>query len=357
MRALFLLTALFIIIGAGAAFGLKLFSTYLRAPGPLEQPRVVFIAPGTGVRSMAIQLAQEGVIAEPYAFLAAVQLQGVNAKLQAGEYEMPANISLRDTIEKLATGDVFARAVTIPEGLWSSEIAHIINSAEGLTGTIEGAPPEGTVLPDTYAYIRDEARSRILTEAQRAMTDTLNDAWEHRAEGLPFTTKEEALTLASIVEKETGIASERARIAGVFVNRLRKGMMLQSDPTVIYAVTGGQSKINRVLYAHLETESPYNTYRKAGLPPGPICNPGKAAIEAVMNPEANDYLYFVADGKGGHVFASTLDEHNANVARWRAVQRAARAAGGAAAAKAAPEAEKAPGTVPDKAVETAPKAP
>ena len=332
MRALLWFTALVIIAGCAFAGGLRFFSQYLDKNGPLAQQKIVFIAPGTGVRAMADQLKAEGVIDQPYAFLGAVKLWDIPGKLQAGEYEMNAGISLRRVIGKLASGDVFARQVTIPEGLWSSEIMSLINAADSMTGTITSPPAEGSVLPETYAYIRNDDRNKLLGEAQRAMTRTLDELWETRAADLPFTTKEQALVLASIVEKETGIASERTRIAGVFVNRLRKNMMLQSDPTVIYSVTKGQSKLERVLYAHLETDSPFNTYKVTGLPPSPICNPGRAAIAATLNPEVNDYLYFVADGTGGHVFAKTLEEHTANVVKWRAVQRAANAPAPAPAA-------------------------
>jgi len=326
MKALLWIAALFLLAGVAAFGAIKYFGMYLDQPGPLPAQKVVFIAPGTGVRAMADQLKAEGVIEEPYAFLAAVKLWDIPGKLQAGEYEMTQAIPLRRVIGKLATGDVFARQITIPEGLWSSEIVALINAADAMTGTITTPPPEGSVLPETYAYIRNDDRNKVLQEAQRAMTRTLDALWEKRAGDLPLKSKEEALVLASIVEKETGIASERTRIAGVFMNRLRKNMMLQSDPTVIYSVTRGASRLDRVLYSHLETESPFNTYRVTGLPPTPIANPGRAAIEATLNPEVNDYLYFVADGTGGHVFAKTLDEHNANVVKWRAVQRASSAA-------------------------------
>lgn len=337
MRALLVLAALVLLMGVAAFGGIKWFGNYLDAPGPLQQEKIVFIAPGTGVRAMAEQLKSESVITEPYAFLAAVKLWDIGTKMKAGEYELQPGITLRQVIGKLASGDVFRRDVTIPEGLWSSEIAALLNNTEAMTGTIASPPPEGSVLPETYAYIRNDDRNELLAQAQAAMTRTLDELWEKRAAGLPFATKEEALVLASIVEKETGIASERARIAGVFVNRLRKNMMLQSDPTVIYAVTRGASKLERVLYEHLETDSPYNTYKNTGLPPAPIANPGRAAIEATLNPETNDFLYFVADGTGGHVFARTIEEHTANVAKWRAVQRQALQG--------------------DKAVDGAPKAP
>ncbi|MCB1538211.1 MAG: endolytic transglycosylase MltG [Rhodospirillales bacterium] len=353
MRALLRFAVLVIIVGAAAAFALNWFGRELARPGPNQAENIVYIAPGTGVRAMAQMLAQEGIIREPLLFLAAVRIEGVESKLKAGEYQMPAAISLGDVVEKIASGTVFRRDVTLPEGLWSSEIKQIINGAPAMNGTIAQTPAEGSILPETYAYIRGEDREKLLAQAQKAMDETLARAWELRASGLPFASKEEALILASIVEKETGVAAERPRIAGVFINRLRAGMMLQSDPTVIYAVTHGESKLDRVLYAHLAVDSPYNTYRHAGLPPGPICNPGKAAIAAVLNPEANDFLYFVADGKGGHVFAKTMVEHNANVARFRTVQQAERAARKAAEAGAAQGVEQAG----QKAVDTAPKAP
>jgi UPF0755 protein len=323
MKALFKFTALLILLGLAAYAGLFCFARYLDLPGPNPETKIVFIAPGTGVRAMAQQLKDENIIRQPYAFLAAVQLWNIKGKLQAGEYEMPMGVTLRGVIGKIANGDVYARAVTIPEGLWSSEIAAIINNVDSMTGNV-AAPPEGSVLPETYAYIRNMDRNKLLADAQDAMAKTLDTLWQGREANLPFDSKEQALVLASIVEKETGIASERPRIAGVYINRLRKGMMLQSDPTVIYAVTKGTAKLERVLYQHLETDSPYNTYKYIGLPPGPICNPGRAAIEAVLHPEVNDYLYFVADGTGGHVFATTIADHTANVAKWRAVQRQAR---------------------------------
>lgn len=326
MRAL-LWTAAFLIVAALSVYlGLTVFSKYLDQPGPLVTESFVFIAPGTGVRAMGDQLQQEGVITQPYAFAVAVKLWNVSGQLKAGEYQMPPHITLRQVIGKLVKGDVYRRQVTIPEGLWASEVAAILNNADSMTGEVS-APAEGSVLPETYAYIRNDDRNKVLAQAQRAMTKTLDALWETRAPGLPFTTKEEALTLASIVEKETRVPAERARVAGVYINRLRKNMRLQSDPTVIYAVTKGAYKLDRVLYEHLEADSPYNTYRVTGLPPGPICSPGEAAIAATLNPETNDFLYFVADGTGGHIFAKTMNEHEANVVKWRAIQKQQNQAG------------------------------
>lgn len=324
MRALLTLAALLLLAGLAAGAGVYWFAGYARGEGPLQAPKTVFIAPGTGVRAMAATLAQEGAIDHPYTFMAVVRVLDVGGKLKAGEYALPARIPLVELVDKIARGDVLRRAVTVPEGLSSYDVMGILNNAEAMNGTVAEVPPEGSVLPETYAYIRNDDRGRLLASMQAAMTRTVDELWDNRAPDLPFATKAEAVALASVVEKETGIASERARIAGVFVNRLRMGMMLQSDPTVIYAVTGGRQKLERVLYAHLAADSPYNTYKYKGIPPGPICNPGRAAIEAVLNPEKNDYIYFVADGTGGHVFARSVAEHNANVVRWRAVQRAQR---------------------------------
>ncbi|MBU6234660.1 MAG: endolytic transglycosylase MltG [Alphaproteobacteria bacterium] len=320
MRAILALATILVLLGVSAAGALYGLMAYAKKDGPLQTEKLVLIESGTGVRAMATQLKNEGVIGEPYAFMAVVKLSGSGQSLKAGEYLFPAHISLNAAIDKIEKGDVYIRKVTVAEGLTSHDVAAIINAADAMTGQV-AAPPEGSVMPDTYTYSRNDDRAKMLARMQTAMTNALDALWEKRAPNLPFTTKEQALALASVVEKETGIGAERARIAGVFVNRLRAGMRLQSDPTVIYAITKGQSKIERVLYAHLETDSPYNTYKYAGIPPGPICNPGVAAIEAVLNPETNDYLYFVADGTGGHVFARTMQEHEANVAKWRAVQK------------------------------------
>lgn len=320
MRIVFALATILVLLGAGLAGSSVYFSKYANGAGPLPAEKIVLIQSGTGVRAMAAQLAQESVIAQPYAFLLFVKLAGVAQDLKAGEYKFDAAVPLAKVVEKIAKGDVYIRKVTIPEGLTSYEAAALVNAAEGMRGEI-AVPPEGSILPNTYVYQGQDERTKMLAQMQDAMTQTIDELWEKRAANLPFTTKEQALALASVVEKETGIGAERARIAGVFVNRLRIGMRLQSDPTVIYAVTKGKEKLERVLYAHLEIDSPYNTYKYAGIPPAPICNPGRAAIEAVLNPEVNDFLYFVADGTGGHVFARSMDEHNANVAKWRAVQR------------------------------------
>ncbi|HEY8963599.1 MAG TPA: endolytic transglycosylase MltG, partial [Alphaproteobacteria bacterium] len=319
MRFLLTLVVVLLLGAVAAGVGLKFVQAQITAPGPLAQNTVVFIAPGTGVRAMGTQLQSAGVITQDKLFLGVVALRGIQGRLQAGEYEFPAQIPLAGVIEKMVSGDVLRRMVTIPEGLSSFEAAAIINAAPEMEGTIE-PPAEGSILPETYSYIRGDARAKILRQMQAAMTKTLDTLWANRSVDLPIKSKEEALTLASIVEKETRIAAERPRVAGVYINRLNKGMLLQSDPTVIYAITKGASKIDRVLYAHLEIDSPYNTYKNIGLPPGPIANPGAASIAAVLKPEKNDFLYFVADGTGAHIFATNATDHEANVVKWRGVQ-------------------------------------
>jgi UPF0755 protein len=218
----------------------------------------------------------------------------------------------------MAAGRTVVHRLTIPEGLMTSEILEIIKNTEGLDGEITLDPQEGDLLPETYNFSRGDKRNDLITRMHHAMQKALQDAWEGREEGLPLTGPMQALTLASIVEKETGLASERPHVASVYINRLKKGMLLQADPTTAYAVTAGKHKLARPLtYADLQTESPYNTYRVQGLPPGPIANPGKASILATLHPDQSEDLYFVATGTGGHNFAKTAAEHEENVRRYR----------------------------------------
>ena len=248
-------------------------------------------------------------------------------KIKAGEYELAHHISMQDILDKMERGQIFTRNVTIREGLTNYEISRLLLKQDDLD--IKGTQkyPEGYLLPETYSYARGDSNADILARMSAAMDKVLNKAWENRTENLPVKTKEEALILASIIEKETALSSERKRVAGVFVNRLRNNMALQSDPTVIYALTNGEPENNgkgplgrRLLKKDLEIDSPYNTYKYPGLPPTPIANPGKASIEAVLNPEEHKYFYFVADGSGGHAFGKTLAEHNSNVAKWRKIR-------------------------------------
>lgn len=324
----FILTLL-LVTALGCGGSLYYFYTNWAGPGPSTETKSIIIARGSGVASIADQLEQNTIITSPIVFKIAVRLGGNQGQLKAGEYEFQPAASMMSIIEKLSKGDVVARKITIPEGLTSWQIVQIINAAPALTGTIETIPAEGSLLPETYPYIRDQNRAEILRAMQTAMTKTIEELWPQRDDGLPFDTAAKAVALASVVEKETGIASERATIAGVFVNRLRLGMPLQSDPTVIYAITKGKVESEgkgplgrRLLRADLVgTDSPYNTYKYPGLPAGPIANPGRAAIEATLHPEAHGFLYFVAKGDGGHVFSSNLAEHEKNAAQWRKIRK------------------------------------
>lgn len=311
-----------------AAAGFWWLSGEFTKPGPVQEPTLFVVERGMGASNISYALHQQQLIENPYIFRIGVTVVGDHTKLKAGEYEIQPGMSARDIGHMMAEGKVVERRVTIREGLTSYEIVQLLNDVENLKGEITTPPEEGTLLPQTYDYRLDEDRAEIITRLEDAMTKTIDELWEGRAANLPFDTKEEALTLASIVEKETGVAEERKRVAGVFVNRLRQGIALQTDPTVIYAITKGKHKNDgkgplgrRLLRKDLEFDSPYNTYKYPGLPPGPIANPGRASIEAVLNPEKHDYIYFVADGTGGHMFAKTLAEHNDNVAKWRKIRR------------------------------------
>ncbi|MEX2450158.1 MAG: endolytic transglycosylase MltG [Rhodospirillales bacterium] len=280
----------------------------------------MIVPSGSGVNGIARILHEAGIIASPLVFQIGVRLKRFDKDLRAGEYLFPAKISAFDAARHLRSGKTVIRRLTMAEGLTSKEMLTELGRAEGLFGdTVQAGPiAEGELLPETYHFSYGDSRVSIVRRMRQGMAETLRTLWASRAPGLPLQTPREALILASIVEKETGVPEERTRVAGVFINRLNKGMRLQSDPTVVYAVSGGDGPLARPLTrADLERPSPYNTYLHSGLPPGPICNPGRAALEAVMHPVRTDELYFVADGSGGHVFARTLKEHNRNVARWR----------------------------------------
>lgn len=299
-----------------------------QSDGPLSETTMIQVERGQGLRQIARTLEDQGIVHSQYPFLIGAKLKNAGKPVQAGEYEIPARASIADILDMMQDGRVVHRFVTIPEGKTSYEIVQILKNAEGLSGEIETIPPEGSLLPETYAYVTGDTKHEKIARMQEAMNATVAEMWDGRANDLPFETSEEALILASIVEKETAVPSEYARVAGVFVNRLRKGMPLQTDPTVIYGMTLGKHDDNgkgplgrRLLTKDLQVDTPYNTYTRTGLPPTPICNPGRAAIAATLHPENHDYLYFVADGTGGHAFAKTLAEHNANVAKWRKIRR------------------------------------
>jgi len=309
--------------GALIAIGVLAVAGYIgwfvhdfRGPGPLKAEAAVVVPPGSPLGVAARKLAQAGVIASRARFLKQIRYLTDSTPIQAGEYRFPAHVSPAAAYAMLVNGEVVRYALTIPEGWPAVKVHARLLAATELTGEI-AVPDEGSVLPDTYSYTRGETRAAVLARMQAAMRKTLAALWSQRAPGLPLASPQDAVVLASIVEKETGKPSEYALVAGVYVNRLKRGMLLQADPTVIYPITRGLPLGRRIRLSELRAVNGYNTYARPGLPVGPIANPGRAALAATLKPAQTQALYFVADGSGGHVFAVTLEEHNRNVARWR----------------------------------------
>ena len=298
-------------------------------PGPRAQQgtaTTVILERGRGVPGIARALARAGVIRSQTVFMVMAKLTG-GGSLKAGEYAVASRESMAGIIDDLRAGRVVRHFVTIPEG-WTSEMAaNAVNASPVLVG-FAAAPPEGAILPETYEVQRGDDRGKVIERMEQARDKLVEQLWTTRKPGLPFASPAEAVTLASIVEKETGIPTERPHVAALFENRLKTGMRLESDPTVIYGISKGVPLGRGLTVSELAAPTPYNTYKISGLPPTPIANPGRAALAAVLNPPPTQDLYFVADGTGGHVFASTYAEHQKNVAKWRQIERA-RAAGGA----------------------------
>lgn len=313
---------LFLAVGGGLAawYGQLKYT----APGPLQQEKTVLIPRGSGGRDIAEILEREGVVDNWAMFIASQQIARRGEPLKAGEYVFPARISIADVLDQMVAGKVVQHQVTIPEGLTSAQVVERLMASDLLAGTPR-MPQEGTLLPETYNVVRGMRRDELLARMAADQQKVLKELWEKRAPDLPLKSPQEMVTLASIVEKETGKADERARVAAVFINRLNRKMRLQSDPTIIYGIVGGKGTLGRpITKTDIATATPYNTYAIDGLPPGPIANPGRDALAAVANPAKTKDLYFVADGTGGHVFAETLDQHNRNVARWREIEADAR---------------------------------
>jgi UPF0755 protein len=308
-----------VIVAAGVvAWGYYEF----RRPGPLDDTTIVYIPKGTGLKGIAEILRAEGVVTYPWLFVAGVRAAKAGRSLRAGEYEFPAHVSARGVMDLMVAGKTIQHRITIVEGITLSDALAEIAAATALEGKVTDPPEEGWMLPETYSYERGDDRQALVDRSVAAMNATLDRLWPNRNPSIAIANRKQAVILASIVEKETAVPEERARIAAVFNNRLKLGMPLQADPTVVYGLSNGSGELDRPLTHHdLEAPSPYNTYLNNGLPPGAIALPSRASLEAVLNPDDTKEIYFVADGTGGHVFAKTLAEHNRNVAKWRRVQK------------------------------------
>jgi UPF0755 protein len=312
---------LVLMIGVG---GLYIYGRQkIEAPGPLQQDKVVNIPARAGMTDIADILQREGVIDDNrWAFIGSVLALKARSELKPGEYLFQKNASLRDVIGTIVEGKVVQHAVTIPEGLTSEQIVSRLSDNDIFTGEVHEIPREGTLLPETYKFPRGTTRDQAIARMQQAQKRVLAEIWEHRSPDLPIKTPEQLVTLASIVEKETGRADERSRVAAVFINRLRQRIKLQSDPTIIYGLVGGKGTLGRpIKRSEILQPSPYNTYVVEGLPPGPIANPGRASLEAAANPARTRDLFFVADGTGGHAFSDTYEQHQKNVARLRTMEK------------------------------------
>ncbi len=320
-----------LVIGLLVAGGAVLYgASQFYGDGPLTEEATFRIEAGSGLSSISTRLEEQGLISNRYIFQAGGRTLERVSIIQQGDFRIPAGASMADILREITEGNPIRYAVTIPEGWTSWEVVQRINANENLIGEITTIPAEGSVLPASYDYVPGDTRQSVLDKMQTAMTDALAEVWADRQADLPIETPEELLILASIVERETGVASERPQVAAVFVNRLRDGMRLQSDPTIIYGITKGQATLGRGLRrSEIEAKTDYNTYQIDGLPPTPIANPGIEALRAVANPDSHDYLYFVAKGalpSEGHVFAETYAEHRKNVAQYRKIADEAEAA-------------------------------
>jgi peptidoglycan lytic transglycosylase G len=323
------LSFVFLLLLIGAAVAVLLRLTFDQ-PGPLGHATVTVIPKGEGVSEIASRLEKDGVVADRRLFMAHYLIErlysnvteGRPIQLKAGEFEIRKQASLRQVLDTLSEGKAVLYKITVPEGLTSAQIVERLRAEPNLEGEISEIPAEGTLLPDTYKFSRGMPRAELIDRMRSEHQRFVSAMWERRQKGLPIQTPEQAVILASIVEKETGRADERDRVAAVFVNRLKAKMRLQSDPTIVYGLVAGQGALGRAITrSDIDARNPYNTYQIDGLPPTPICNPGRSAIEATLNPARTSDLYFVADGTGGHTFSASLKEHNSAVQVWRKVER------------------------------------
>ncbi|MBM6580246.1 endolytic transglycosylase MltG [Microvirga sp. BT689] len=316
------LLTLLVAFAIAGIFGFSMLQQEVTSKGPLQSDKVVVIPRNTGTGEIAQILKQEGVIEQPLLFQAYAYMNRQRGQLKAGEFQFKAGTSVDEAIDTLIQGKAILHTVTVPEGLTSEQIVARLYEHEILTGDVTETPREGSLLPDTYKFERGTTRQQIISTMQTAQRQAVEQIWQRRSPELPIKSPQELVIMASIVEKETGRADERTRVAGVFINRLMKRMKLQSDPTIVYGLVGGKGTLGRgIMRSEIEAATPYNTYVVEGLPPGPIANPGRAALEAVANPSRTKDLYFVADGSGGHAFAETYEQHQRNVTRWRQVEK------------------------------------
>jgi len=317
----------FLIVLMLAVLGLIAWgASEMRSPGSSAQDTVFEVKSGDRLTAVSARLAAAGLISNARIFRIAARYGGQAKKLKFGEYKVPAHASMNQVLALVTSGRALAYQVTIPEGMTSWQIVERLKAQDRLTGKVDKVPPEGSLAPNTYSYSKGASRVSLLQRMSLAQSKILATAWASRADGLPLKTPEEALTLASIIEKETGEVSERAVVASVFINRLRRGMRLQTDPTVIYGVTKGRGKLGRGLrQSELRGKTAWNTYVIPGLPKTPIANPGKGSITAALHPADTKFLFFVADGTGGHAFSQTIGEHNKNVRKWRRIEAKQRA--------------------------------
>lgn len=317
MKRLGLIVGLVVLLLGGAGV---FFANSVLGGATIEEETSFIIAPGSTVTAVSEDLEEQGLISSADGFLLRAKLLGSSDPIQAGEFKLTPGMNQGEILVMFQSGDVIRRAITIPEGMPSILVYERLMAEDLLTGEID-VPPEGSILPDTYSFERGQSRQELVERMQAAMDKYLAEAWAKRGDDIAVTTIKEALTLASIVEKESGNAAERGTVAGLYSNRVKQGMLLQADPTIIYPITKGKPLGRRIRQSEIAMVNGYNTYTRVGLPEGPITNPGRESIAAVLNPEKHDYLFMVADGEGGHEFNVTGEEHNAAVERWYAIRR------------------------------------